>query len=94
MFGIIDRNKPIHALAEVQRLNTGSQEGMTLFSSKQDIISVTVAFSLIGRLTCIEPITGIRHKYDYDLESYLLKHMWDCPFHKRKKTVMDSFRIP
>ena len=24
-----------------------------------------------------EPITGVRFKYDYDLESYLLKHMWD-----------------
>ena len=24
-----------------------------------------------------EPITGVRFKYDYDLESYLLRHMWD-----------------
>ena len=24
-----------------------------------------------------ESITGVRFKYDYDLESYLLKHMWD-----------------
>ena len=24
-----------------------------------------------------EPMTGIRFRYDYDLESYLLKHMWD-----------------
>ncbi|MGN1015968.1 MAG: hypothetical protein ACI4PL_03130 [Faecousia sp.] len=24
-----------------------------------------------------EPINGVRFKYDYDLESYLLKHMWD-----------------
>ena len=24
-----------------------------------------------------EPITGVRFKYDYDLESYLLNHMWD-----------------
>lgn len=24
-----------------------------------------------------EPIANIRFKYDYDLESYLLKHMWD-----------------
>lgn len=24
-----------------------------------------------------EPITGVRFKYDFDLESYLLKHMWD-----------------
>lgn len=24
-----------------------------------------------------EPINGIRFKYDYDLEAYLLKHMWD-----------------
>ena len=24
-----------------------------------------------------EPITGVRFKYDYDLESYLLKHVWD-----------------
>ena len=24
-----------------------------------------------------EPITGVRFRYDYDLESYLLKHMWD-----------------
>ena len=24
-----------------------------------------------------ESITGVRFKYDYDMESYLLKHMWD-----------------
>ena len=24
-----------------------------------------------------ESITGVRFKYDYDLESYLLRHMWD-----------------
>ncbi len=24
-----------------------------------------------------EPMTGIRFRYDYDLEDYLLKHMWD-----------------
>lgn len=24
-----------------------------------------------------EPITGVRFKYDWDLEAYLLKHMWD-----------------
>lgn len=24
-----------------------------------------------------ESITGVRFKYDYDLESYLLNHMWD-----------------
>ncbi len=24
-----------------------------------------------------EPMTGIRFRYDYDLEAYLLKHMWD-----------------
>ena len=24
-----------------------------------------------------ESITGARFKYDYDLESYLLRHMWD-----------------
>ena len=24
-----------------------------------------------------EPLTGVRFRYDYDLESYLLKHMWD-----------------
>lgn len=24
-----------------------------------------------------ESINGVRFKYDYDLESYLLKHMWD-----------------
>lgn len=24
-----------------------------------------------------DSITGVRFKYDYDLESYLLKHMWD-----------------
>ena len=24
-----------------------------------------------------EAITGVRFKYDYDLESYLLRHMWD-----------------
>lgn len=24
-----------------------------------------------------ESITGVRFKYDYELESYLLKHMWD-----------------
>ena len=24
-----------------------------------------------------ESIAGVRFKYDYDLESYLLKHMWD-----------------
>ena len=24
-----------------------------------------------------EPITGVRFRYDYDLESYLLRHMWD-----------------
>lgn len=24
-----------------------------------------------------ESITGVRFKYDYDLEAYLLKHMWD-----------------
>ena len=24
-----------------------------------------------------ESITGIRFKYDWDLEAYLLKHMWD-----------------
>lgn len=24
-----------------------------------------------------ESITGVRFKYDWDLESYLLKHMWD-----------------
>ena len=24
-----------------------------------------------------EPITGVRFQYDYDLEAYLLRHMWD-----------------
>lgn len=24
-----------------------------------------------------ESITGVRYKYDWDLEAYLLKHMWD-----------------
>lgn len=24
-----------------------------------------------------EPINGVRFRYDYDLEDYLLKHMWD-----------------
>ena len=24
-----------------------------------------------------ESINGVRFKYDYDLEAYLLKHMWD-----------------
>ena len=24
-----------------------------------------------------ESITGVQFKYDYDLESYLLRHMWD-----------------
>lgn len=24
-----------------------------------------------------ESITGVRFKYDYDLEAYLLRHMWD-----------------
>ena len=24
-----------------------------------------------------EPINGVRFKYDYDLDAYLLKHMWD-----------------
>ena len=24
-----------------------------------------------------ESLTGVRFRYDYDLESYLLKHMWD-----------------
>lgn len=24
-----------------------------------------------------EPITGVRFQYDYDLETYLLRHMWD-----------------
>lgn len=23
------------------------------------------------------PITGVRFQYDYDLEAYLLRHMWD-----------------
>ena len=31
-----------------------------------------------------ESITGVRFKYDYDLESYLLKHMWDLSIHAKR----------
>lgn len=53
------------ALMISENLFTGDQE--------QNEIHQRAYEAILNR----EPMTGIRFRYDYDLEDYLLKHMWD-----------------